>query len=190
MSEPSKPPFATPYCLHCYAPLERFRGASCECATCGRPNLHVDQQRLWTRERRLRELESLAKSLILIAMGGVAALALMFPGSGVGKGHGMAIGAPILMGILLWDLASITRSESQFRGDIIWPIIGWGLGPLSLLVLHALSVQEGVGGPELSAALFLCVAVTVPAVFSPWIRRRWLRWRAEHIARRQALTAS
>jgi hypothetical protein len=147
----------------------------------------VDRGRLWTRERRLRRLESLAKGLILITMASVAAMALLFPGSGVGRGHGMAIGAPILLGILLWDLASITRSRSQFRADIVWPIIGWLLGPLSILVALALWIEES-RHPLLLILAILCAAVTLPAIFAPLIRHRWVAWREAHVARGQALS--
>jgi|GEM_PF-2643385 len=177
------PDYSTPYCLHCYAPLEEFRGASTACSSCGEPNLRVDLQRLWTRERRLREVEDLLKVLVCLAMGAIAAFALLNPGMGVGRGHGMAIGGPIVMGVLLWDLASITRRRTLFRSDIVWPIIGWLLGlPFVWMVLV---VGDEVATPVRYALLVSGIALTLPAMASPLLRRGWSRWRDGHIARGQ-----
>lgn len=175
--------YSSPYCLHCYAPLGRMTGASVPCPACGRANLKADQQQLWTRERKLRELESLLKLAIALAMIGVGAMALLFPGTGVGRGHGMAIGTPIVVGILLWDLASITRRQTIFRADIIWPIIGWFLG--LPFVWFTLTIG-GMVSPRVQVTLLvLGVVVTIPAIFSPLLRRFWTRWCERHIARAQ-----
>lgn len=179
------PEYASPYCLHCYAPLARSKGASYECSACGLSSLQVDFGRLWTREPGLRKLERLAKALILTTMVCLTALILLNPGVGISKGHGMVIGAPLLIGVLLWDLASITRSESQFRGDIVWPIVGWGLGPIVGYVLFGLWTQSG--NPLLLGLFVLCCAVTLPAVFSPLIRRWWRSWRVRHVLRAQGV---
>lgn len=176
--------YSSPYCLHCYAPLERFDGASSACGACGSPNLRVDLARLWTREHKLRVLENWLKALVCLAMIAIGGLALLFPGTGVGKGHGMAIGAPIVLGILLWDTASITRKQSLFQLQIVWPIVGWLLGvPMIWLVL--------VLGGKLSVPLQMTLLVTgvvttLSAITSPWLRRWWSSWCERRIVRAQA----
>lgn len=182
MKKPSQD-YRSPYCLHCYTPVERFKGASEPCPACDRPIVKADFGRLWTRERKLKELEDLLKTLVVVAMTIVGALALLYPGIGVGRGQGMAIGAPIVIGVLLWDVASITRQRSLFRADIIWPIIGLLLGPIFLMFTLALAKDEGREVYYVWAGL--TVAIMVPAILSPLLRRWWSSWRARHIAEAQ-----
>ena len=96
-----RPNYRRPYCLHCYAPLENVEGASIPCPRCGRANIRLDLQKLWTRERRIRELESILHFLVTAAVVGIGAAALLNSGIGTGVGHGMAFGAPILIGAVL-----------------------------------------------------------------------------------------
>lgn len=179
-----------PYCLRCYASLSSKRATSRRCKRCGENNLEVDRLMRWTREERFVLLERLLKFAVVFAMVLVAAVALLSPGIGSGKGHGMAIGAPILVGVLLWDVAGLTRKRSQFRADIVWPIIGWFLGLPAAGLFWALYSNERAGAGALWLLGF-SVALTLPAILSPRIRRRWASWRESYVeARRLAAVES
>lgn len=168
--------YRPPYCLHCYAPLGEVISPSTPCPACGRPNLVVDLRRLWTRERKVREIEQLLKAIIVVVIGSISLLALLHPGIGTsGHGHGMAAGAPILLGILLWDAASITQRESLFRGSIIWPIVG------GVFLLPAVAFALAVPQPLPRGIAVLVALACVAGLLSPLTRRRWLAWREAHI---------
>lgn len=175
-----KPPYETPYCLHCYVPLHAVKGASTHCPNCGKANLTIDLQRLWTREKRISDIEDLLKILIVIGVGAISTAALVNPGVGIsGKGHGMAAGAPILLGLLLWDVASLRQKTSVFRASLIWPIVGTLallLSGLVFLTTGALMVRVVSGTTALAS---------IAAVLSRITRRRWLAWRENHVLARQ-----
>ena len=174
-------PYRAPYCLHCYAPLEEVAAPSTTCPCCGRANLVVDLRRLWTRERKLRELEQLLKAVVVVLIGAISLTALFNPGVGTsGHGHGMAVGAPILLGILLWDAASITQRESLFRGSIVWPIVG------GVFLLPSAALALAVPLPVVRVIAGLVALSCLAGLMSPLLRRRWLSWRREHIAAAQA----
>ena len=175
------PTYQFPYCLHCYSPLGELTAPSTRCSRCGAANLSVDLRRLWTRERKVRQLEGLLKGVIVVLLGGLSALMLLFPGTGIsGAGHGMAAGAPILLGVLLWDAASISQRDSVFRGSLIWPIVG-AIGLLPT-ILFFLSMPSPWWVRPVSFFLALgCLA----GVLSPLTRRRWRAWREARVAGRQ-----
>lgn len=181
----ASPRFHSPYCLHCYAPMERIQGASEPCPSCGSPIVKADLSRLWTHERRLHKIESLLKAMVCVAMTIFGALALVWPGAGVSPGQGMALVVPLVVGVLLWDAASITRRRSLYRADILWSIIGWVLGPIALLA--TLGMAAGEGHREFYGWAGVTVMIMVPAILSPLIRRGWSRWRDNHIAEAQRL---
>lgn len=175
-----KPPYETPYCLHCYIPLHDVEGASTHCPQCGRANLTIDLQRLWTREKRIGDIEDLLKILIVIGVSAISIAALLHPGVGMsGRGHGMAAGAPILLGILLWDVTSITKKTSLFRGSLIWPIVG----AIGLLISGPIFWTNG----ELLVRVVsgAIVAASIAGILSPFTRKRWLAWRVQHVLARQ-----
>jgi len=179
----TRPSYSRPYCLICYAVLSEFRGASTHCSCCGGVNLRIDLQRLWTREPRVLTWEWALKALVLALCVGVGALALFHPGFGVGRGQGMAIGAPIVIGVILWDLVSLSQRESSYRSSIIWPVIGLIFGlPATAVFSIALSNGWSLSAILLSGA---ASAIFFAAMLTPYSRKRWLRWRDERVATRQ-----
>ncbi|MFT7484806.1 MAG: hypothetical protein ACI9F9_000650 [Candidatus Paceibacteria bacterium] len=165
-----------PYCLHCYATLDSLTPPSTHCPECNRINLAVDLKRLWTKERKVRDIEQILKALIVVFLGALSGYILLNSGVGLsGHGHGMAVGAPIVLGILLWDAASITQKTSVFKGSLIWPIVG------GLLLWPACTIALGTTqlGPRLIAS-----AVSLACAFgllSPLLRPRWLAWRGQRV---------
>ncbi|MCB9913955.1 MAG: hypothetical protein H6828_02255 [Planctomycetes bacterium] len=181
-----KPAYASPYCLHCYAPLGEVQAPSTHCAVCGHANLVVDLRRLWTREKRLRELEHLLKVIVALFIGAISLAALFSRQSGMSAaGHGMGVGAPILLGLLLWDAVSITQRESLFRGSIVWPIVGWAF------VVPATALALAVPLPMVRWIAGAVALGSLAGILSPLTRRRWIAWRERHVlAGQQALASS
>lgn len=131
--------FHSPYCLYCYAPMEPDERASQTCGACGSVNLREDRRAFWSKEPRLVSLERSTQIFIGILIGAMALAILADPsgGSGAGKGHGMAVGLPILLGVLLLDVTSaITRRRAMFGGTMIWLI----MGPLMLVLTAPVSL--------------------------------------------------
>lgn len=184
--ERHRPDYVTPYCLHCYAPLAASQSASIWCGSCGKTNLRIDLDLLWTSERRLRELEDMLKVIVVLSMLGFCAFSVFVLGLHDHRAMPMAIFVPGVIGFLLWDLVSITRKSGTYRWDLIAAGIGWVIGPLWL-------VLAGVGGwssprDQLSwGALFaMGLIIMILTIGAPWIRRRWMGWRDRHVAERQA----
>ena len=167
-----------PYCLFCYAPMPEFEGAVQACPRCGRRNLACDQGVFWTRERRLRELEEVAKALIVLAIGGMTALLLTSPG-GSGTGQGWAVGAPILLAAYLWETAGkITRWTPELRGWIVWTIFLFVPGFFAMPVIAGIALEfEEV--PDWIA--FLAPVALAPAAAVPFLARAFDRWRVRRI---------
>lgn len=181
MRAPS-PSYKSPYCLTCYRPLGELTMPSTRCPHCGAANLTVDLRRLWTREKRIREVEWLLKAAIVLVLGSLSAVMLLYPGTGTsGAGHGMAAGAPILLGVLLWDAASISQRDSVFRGSLIWPIVG-GLGLLPATMIFLAMPSPEWARPASAIVIVCCLA----GLASPLTRRRWRRWREARVTQRQA----
>ena len=182
----TKPDYRTPYCLSCYAPLGELSAPSTRCPSCGAANLTVDLRRLWTREPKVRRVEALLKGLIVVVLGTLSAVMLLYPGTGTsGPGHGMAAGAPILLGVLLWDAASISQRDSLFRGSLIWPIVGGlVLGPATLIFLSMPSPAW------VRPACALVVVCCLAGLASPLTRKRWRCWREARIKESQARLAT
>ena len=179
--------YAKPYCLHCYAPLAVSQSASAWCGTCGKSNLRVDLEQLWTSERRFRELEDLLKVIVVLSMLGFCAFAVFVLGLHDHRAMPMAIFVPGVIGVLLWDLACITRKAGTYRWDLIAAGIGWVIGPLWLIITLVAGFERPprdriAWGGLFAMGLFVCVTT----IGAPWIRRRWMGWRDRHVAERQA----
>jgi ribosomal protein L40E len=167
-----------PYCLRCYARMESYAGTRRACERCGYVNLKIDQQLYWTREKRLRELEGLAKTLIVAFLIGLALLiGVGLKGHrGGGMGQGWAIGFPVLIVVILWDTASkITRYKPYFRATIVWRIIAAVFAVLAAL----LSIGQPVG-EQLSLYGMAAVPLGI-ALFLGRIGRALARWRDRRI---------
>ena len=178
------PTVPRPYCLRCYAPMKPYRGSCAECPRCTHLNLRVDQRLFWTQERRLRELEQLAKVLIVIFLGWVGYLLLPPTTGGVGMGQGWAVGFPILFGYVLWETASkITRRKPYFRAAIVWTILLliFGLPVLAVGVALCIAGKGPLWGGILVAGIGF--AMTVLGVFCWWIGAALERWKTERILR-------
>ncbi|MEQ1894602.1 MAG: hypothetical protein ABL998_18835 [Planctomycetota bacterium] len=179
-----------PYCLACYAPMEREPGASHRCERCGFVNVKLDQELFWTKEPRLVALESYAKIVIVCVL--VALTAFVFWAMGqrasYGMGQGWAIGFPILLGVVLWDTASaITRKRSDLRATIVWRIVCAVLAPWPLLL--AIDLRPGrmlksdfPVSPALWALLLLLgLAFLAGALGLGRLGRFLQHWRERHV---------
>ncbi len=170
--------YATPYCLHCYAALKDLSPPSTHCPRCGKINLAVDLKRLWTKERRILEIEHLLKALVVMLIGGISIFALLNSGVGISPhGHGMAAGAPILVGLLLWDVASITQKTSVFRGSLIWSLV------CGITLLPAMAFFVNTSAPTVRLVSGLVSTVCLTGLLSPLLLRRyWMAWRMARIS--------
>jgi len=175
-------PYSRPYCLHCYAPLEEFEGPGTHCPHCERLNLRVDTQTYWTKERRFRNIEELLKIAVGVLVCSLTALALFDPGLASGVKSGMGIGAPILLGVLLWDLARITRKRSVFSARIIWPIAGALFGLVGLLLYPEVRLY---GSTQAMILVGIAFAIAFFGLLTPLTSRWWRLWRERHIASSQ-----
>ena len=189
-----------PYCLACYAPMEREAGASHRCERCGFVNVKLDQELFWTKEPRLVELESYAKIVIVFLLVALTAFVFwaMSQRASYGLGQGWAIGFPILLGVILWDTAStITRKTSDFRATIVWRIVCAVLAPWPLLL--AVDLRPGrMLKSDLPVPLVLWLALLMlgllllaGALGLGRLGRALQRWRAHHVlSAQQAAGAS
>lgn len=197
-----KKPYHAPYCLYCYASLgvsmatdshakdekakqRQAPGASLHCPKCERVNLVVDTHRFWSKETRLVELEWWLKAGVMVLVLGISAVALLNPGTGLSAaGHGMAAGAPILIGILLWDLASITLKRSLFNGAIVWGVVAVVAGLLPAIGIFL--VTQGLPLPIRIVLACLPFSFAVGPILG---KSRFEAWREARIARGQATQA-
>ena len=172
-----------PYCLNCYAALAPFEGSRHVCSSCGFLNLRVDQELYWTREKRFRDLEELAKTMIVFFLGGVSLL--MFSGlgsSGIGMGQGWAVGFPILFGALLWETASkITRWKPYLRAGLVWGIMSGVVAAPFLMIGFGADIRVS------ERAVFLGVGFVLGliAVGLPRVSRGLHAWRLKRICAAQ-----
>ena len=175
------------YCLFCYAPMERIQGASAPCPECGEVNLREDRRTYWTRERRLVRLEGELKMWAVIV-----SLAIAFPllfihrGSHGFAGVGYAAGAPIVVGFILWDAATlVTARRSLLRHDLIWPLmpITLVLGPFLLFGGISLIISSNFNGFEKALAYGVPTVVGLLAVAG--LASLWLRAIVKRLGRRR-----
>ena len=162
------------YCLYCYGPMAEIRGASEPCPRCGEVNLKVDRREHWTLEPRLVRLEALLKALTVALALALAYPLLIFPSGGHGfAGVGFSMGAPLLIGFVLWDAASlVTARRSLLRHSVLWPLL-----PLTLVAGPAL-VIAGVGiaiGWPFWRALLVGLGLAVPSALLAALMRRLVR---------------
>ena len=183
-----QPEYSRPYCLHCYAPIAPSSSPSVWCGTCGRSNLKVDLDRLWTGERRFRDLEDMLKVAVVLGMLAFCAYAVFVLGLQDYRAMPMAIFVPGVVGVLLWDLASITHRSGVYRWDVISAVLGWLVCPLWLLVTGARVLRARELEHRLAfLGLFLAgLLVAVLSIGAPWLRARLRAWRDGHVAARQA----
>lgn len=110
-----------PYCLACYAPIERSTRTSVTCPRCEFVNLAADQRRYWTLEPKLKETEWLAKVATGLVVGLVVFLMMRRIGIRFGLAQGYAVGFPIVIGWVLWETAGkITQKKPYFRATLFW----------------------------------------------------------------------
>ena len=184
--ERHRPDYIKPYCLHCYAPLATSQSASVWCGACGKSNLRVDLDQLWTQERRFRELEDVLKVLVVLSMLGFCFFAVFVLGLYDYRAMPLAIFVPGVIGVLLWDLACITRREGTYRWDLICAGIGWVVAPL-WMVITGLTGWANSGERLAWGGLFAMGAIVmILTVGASRIRRGWFVWRDHHVAQRQA----
>ncbi len=129
-----------PYCLECYAPIQANERALVTCERCGARLVREDLRQFWTRERRFVLIESGLKALVVLLVAGLFAFILRPTGHMHGNtGVGYSAGMPVLIGLLLWDTASlVTRRRSILRLEIVWPWMAVSVGMLPLIFVGAL----------------------------------------------------
>lgn len=176
-----------PYCLHCYAPLPAFQGASALCSGCGRSNLRVDLERLWTQERRFRELEDVLKVAVVLLMLAFSAYSVLVLGIQDHRALPMAIFVPGVLGVLLWDLAAITRRRATYRWDLLLALLGALVGGFWLLAVTArvVSARNPSSWTDWLGVAGVALVVLGVVLGGPLARWRWVRWREAFVARRQ-----
>jgi hypothetical protein len=192
-------PYAFPYCLACYAPLEaelatgshelgakakarRNARASIPCTQCDSVNLRVDIKDHWTKEPRIVEVEWWLKASVVLVIAVMSFATLMTRQTGLSAaGHGMVVGAPILSAIVLWDLMSITRKRGLFNGGILWgvavPALVLSVG--LVVILFTGTVQYGdaaIGGA------FIVICAPIPML----LKRCWEAARVRYVAHAQS----
>lgn len=173
-----------PYCLRCYLPLERQSDARQVCSRCGYVNVKVDQGKYWTREAWLCRIEWLAKAAISLLIAWISWKILFAGQAGTGMGHGIAVGFPILLGVVLWDTASkITRRQPYFRATIVWSVVIAVLGVLPTLVgVFASDLPPMARTVILTVGLgFFGIAAAIPL-----LGRAYGRWQVRRILIRAA----
>ena len=180
-----------PYCLRCYAAMERFEGASLPCAACGYVNVKLDQELYWTREPRFVELEAYAKIVVVFGLVGLSALMLyaMSQKPSYGLGQGWAVAFPILVGIVLWDTASaITQRRSALRLAIVWRVVCALLAPWPLLFAVALNPWSRSDVPVALFAVLALVGLLLAAgaLGLGALGRQAGRWREERVRAAQS----
>lgn len=181
--------YHSPYCLCCYAPLERTGGASSRCASCDAVNLRDDHRRFWTREPRLVGLEQMLKAVVTGIVVLLFALILLNPSGGTGSGHGVAVGLPILIGVLGWDAAScVTRRRTTWRTSLVIAAMVWVAGVFITLTVLFTGVDGIQRGHGLAVGIAAGCAIALFALGWGVLRagRAFGAWRTRHIAARQA----
>lgn len=137
------------YCLHCFAPMPRIRGASERCESCGRTTLKVDLETYWTRHPRYLRIERGLKAVALVA--GLSAAWVQAVSDARFLADTLWLGP---FGITVvpaacfvcWDLSGwITRRRSAFRLERLLPIVVGSFGFMTVLLGRA--VDDGVGLP-------------------------------------------
>ncbi len=189
MSGQPTSPFAAariqhPYCLKCYAPLERNHDACTVCPHCHFVSVAADHGRYWTREPNLVELEWFAKVFIVLGLAAFFAWMLTRMNMQFGMGQGFAIGAFIAVGAVLWETASkLTRHKPYFRARLFWTAL--------ILVLGSPFFLGGVWPNTDAGWVGRAAILSVAAVFAlgAWsvyrLGARLERWKLTHIANGQ-----
>lgn len=153
------------YCLYCYSSIETTRGVSQRCPRCGRRHSKAEHEAYWSREPRLRAIESLIKTLIVA---GMAVLILAIIGE-LGPD-----GAPVILffigpivwlgGALFWTAGLITRRPRYFSAKLLWvgSITLYVVGtPILMFVLDVIARRESFGADYWRSYLLL-VSPAVP----------------------------
>jgi hypothetical protein len=147
----------------------------------------VDLERLWTQEPRFRELEDLLKVAVVLLMLAFSAYSVFVIGIQDYRALPLAIFVPGVLGVLLWDLAAITRRRATYRWDLILALLASLVGGFVLLavtnrVVHSRDPVRWTDwlGPAGVAAVVLGVVIG-----GPLARLCWGRWRDAYISRRQ-----
>lgn len=186
-----------PYCLQCYAPMSRSHDACAECPSCGAQNLRIDQDNYWSREPWLRRLELCGKTGVALLVGWMTYVALFAFQTSFGVAQGMAIGAPILVGIVLWDTVSkLTRSNPYFNAGLFWSILPLLVGaPILLLgvtlctrVLQAWPPERRIDHQNARVALAVLLTglfLVGFALTSRLLGRRARAWQLRRVAMKQ-----
>jgi hypothetical protein len=171
-----------PYCLRCYLALERRKDARQVCPRCDYVNVRVDQRIYWTQEVWLCRLEQIAKIGIVLLIAWITWQMLFARQAGTGRGHGFAVGFPILLGVVLWDTAGkITRQLPYFRATIVWAVI--------LAFVGVLAAMSGTFGKNIAPlprllALTFGYALIGLAIARPFFGRAYGRWQVRRILAR------
>ena len=124
-------------------------------------------------------LPSLVKTLVTIGVVALFAAILLHPGVGTGRGHGMAAGLPILLGLLGWDAASaLTRRTTMWRTSLVVTGV-FGIAGTAILGLTALN--EGTDfGRRTDATIIVAFGLLLLACAAGahWSARAFARWPA------------
>ena len=185
MPTPREPiPVQRPYCLRCYAALDKTRQATVACESCRCINVMADQRLYWTQEPSLIEVEFFVKVGIGFVLAGMYWLMLRGMRMQFGTGQGYAIGGVIVIGAVLWETAAkITRRKLYFRATLFWNAVPAVIAlPLVVGTLWP-SREVPMTGRAIVAAIALVLFSFSLAAHR--IGGRIERWKSERIRRGQ-----
>jgi hypothetical protein len=119
-----KAPYQLPYCLYCYAALERKGNwASQHCERCSRVTLHQDVRIYWTQHRNMVQYEWAAK-IFTFGLAAAVYMWLFTSHTGGGTGQGWAIGFPFTIIVLGCETAGkLTKYKPYFRAELAWKFL-------------------------------------------------------------------
>ena len=180
MATPDEPErIQRPYCLRCYAPLEKVREACLTCAACGHRNVLADQRLFWTQEPNLMELEWFLKVGIVFLLAVIFWALLSGMQMQFGMGQGYAIGFPIVIGAVLWETTGkLTRRKPYFRATLFWTAI-----PLVIALPAVLGMLYPGDAPAIGRAIMAAIALVLIsfALLARWIGMRLEHWKEARI---------
>lgn len=184
-----EPRIERPYCLRCYVALAPFEDAVQPCPRCGHENLRVDQRLSWTQEPWLRQLETAAKTLIVLL--GLGLAWAIWHGARntmhLGTGQGWVAGLPILASAALWDTASkITRRDPYLRAGLLWSWLLGIVGGLALFVGGGATAAGTSAGPLIAG---VGLGLLLFALGVPRLGRAFETWQVRRIQRGQGASA-
>lgn len=174
-----------PYCLRCYAPLEKVREACLTCPACGHTNVLADQRLFWSQEPNLVDLEFFFKVGVGFLLAGIFWLMVGDDQVKLGTGQGYAIGFPIVLGAILWEtVGKLTRRKPYFRATLFWMAI-----PLVLALPAVFGVLYPGDAPAVGRAILAAIALVLIslAFLARSIGRRLERWKEDRIRGGQVL---